>query len=67
MKATQLQLVSEIKDEKEREKYLGSYYASSDYMSVNPEFGTMDDLKEMVYKSHELGMYARCLASDILI
>lgn len=43
--------------EKNRKGTLGSYYAVKDYMAVNPEFGTMDDLKSLVKKSHELGMY----------
>jgi len=36
---------------------LGSYYSVLDYKAVNPEFGTMDDFKELVKKTHELGMY----------
>jgi glycosidase len=36
---------------------LGSYYSVMDYKAVNPEFGTMDDFKELVKKTHELGMY----------
>lgn len=35
---------------------LGSYYAVADYKSVNPEFGTVDDLKEFVRTAHSLGM-----------
>lgn len=35
---------------------LGSYYSISDYKAVNPEYGTMDDFKRLVNKSHELGM-----------
>ena len=30
-----------IKDDKKRNKMLGSYYAVSDYTKVNPEFGNM--------------------------
>jgi len=41
--------------EKNRKGSLGSYYAVSDYKAVNPEFGTMDDLKELVEKAHEMG------------
>jgi glycosidase len=33
---------------------LGSYYSISDYTAVNPEFGTMEDLKSLVNKAHEL-------------
>lgn len=34
---------------------LGSPYAASDYTSINPEFGTMDDFKHMVNEAHRLG------------
>ena len=56
-KATQTKLIEEIEDPKEQEKYLGSYYGIRDYLSVNPEFGTMDEFKALVNKIHELGMY----------
>ena len=36
---------------------LGSYYAVSDYTKVNPEFGTLEDFKNLVQKAHDLGMY----------
>ena len=36
---------------------LGSYYAVSDYTKVNPEFGSLEDFKNLVDKAHELGMY----------
>ncbi len=42
--------------EKNRKGSLGSYYAVKDYKSVNPEFGTMEDLKEFVRTAHSLGM-----------
>lgn len=35
---------------------LGSYYSVKDYMAVNPEFGDMEDLKELVVVAHERGM-----------
>lgn len=35
---------------------LGSYYACSDYTSTNPEFGTLDDFKQLVHYAHELGL-----------
>ncbi len=41
--------------EKNRKGSLGSYYAVSDYKAVNPEFGTMNDLKGLVNKAHEMG------------
>ncbi|MDE6072378.1 MAG: alpha-amylase, partial [Muribaculaceae bacterium] len=42
--------------EKNRKGRLGSYYAVQDYKAVNPEFGTIDDLKEFVSRAHQLGM-----------
>lgn len=38
----------------EKKGSLGSYYASSDYVSINPEFGSMQDFKELVVRAHEL-------------
>ena len=34
---------------------LGSYYAVMNYKEVNPEFGTMNDWKELVIHAHDLG------------
>ncbi len=34
---------------------LGSYYACSDYTATNPEFGTLDDFKQLVQTAHGLG------------
>ncbi|MBS1510277.1 MAG: alpha-glucosidase C-terminal domain-containing protein [Bacteroidetes bacterium] len=34
---------------------LGSYYACSDYTSINPEFGTLDDFKHLVQQAHQMG------------
>lgn len=42
--------------EKNRKGDLGSYYAVKDYKAVNPEFGTMEDLKEFVRTAHAHGM-----------
>lgn len=42
--------------EKNRKGTLGSYYAVRDYTAVNPEFGTMADLKALVKQAHGLGM-----------
>jgi len=42
---------------KNRKGKLGSYYAVKDYQGVNSEFGTLDDLKSLVKKAHEMGMY----------
>ncbi|AWL12523.1 Alpha-amylase [Saliniradius amylolyticus] len=43
--------------EKNRKGKLGSPYSVRDYYGVNPEFGTLDDLKSFVDRAHELGMY----------
>lgn len=56
-KATGDLSVEDIKDPEERKKYLGSYYAVSDYTAVNPEFGTKEDLDELVKTAHDNGMY----------
>ena len=56
-KATGDKFASEIKDPKEREKYLGSYYAVTDFRKINPEFGTIDDFRELVKTAHENGIY----------
>lgn len=41
---------------KNRKGTLGSYYSIADYSKINPEFGTIDDFKLLVQKSHEMGM-----------
>ncbi len=46
-----------IKDPEKRKKMLGSYYAVSDFTKINPEFGTINDFRELVKKSHENDMY----------
>src|SRR5688500_10837977 len=38
-----------------RQGSLGSYYACSDYQSVNPEFGTLQDFKQLTHQAHQLG------------
>ena len=35
---------------------LGSYYACSDYITINPEFGTTQDFMNVVNAAHALGM-----------
>jgi glycosidase len=40
-----------------RKGELGSYYSVKDYMRINPEFGDMNDFKDLVRKIHETGMY----------
>ena len=42
--------------QKDRKGTLGSYYSVADYKAFNPEFGTLDQFKEMVKKAHEDGM-----------
>lgn len=34
---------------------LGSYYAAKDYNAINPEFGTMEDFKNLVSKAQQMG------------
>jgi glycosidase len=43
--------------EKNRKGTLGSPYSVKDYFAVNPEFGTLDDLKSFVDAAHGLGMH----------
>ncbi len=40
-----------------RKGTLGSPYSVKDYYGVNPEFGTLDDLKHFVRAAHDLGLY----------
>jgi glycosidase len=46
--------ITPISKEK-RQGALGSYYACSDYTSVNPEFGSLEDFKRLVTTAHLLG------------
>ena len=39
-----------------RKGSLGSPYAVRDYFGVNPEFGTLADLRQLVQAAHQLGM-----------
>ncbi|MGB3155193.1 MAG: alpha-amylase family glycosyl hydrolase, partial [Chitinophagaceae bacterium] len=41
--------------QKNKKGSLGSYYACSDYTSVNTEFGTLEDFKNLVKQAHEMG------------
>lgn len=43
--------------EKNRKGSLGSPYSVKDYFGVNPEFGTLEDLKSFVDAAHGLGMH----------
>ena len=40
----------------DRKGTLGSYYAVADYTAVNPEFGTLNDFRELVRAAHVKGM-----------
>jgi len=40
-----------------RKGTLGSYYSVKDYKEVNPEFGSKEDFRRLVKRTHELGMY----------
>ncbi|HRX96256.1 MAG TPA: alpha-amylase family glycosyl hydrolase [Bacteroidales bacterium] len=42
---------------KNRKGTLGSFYSIRDFYDVNPEFGTLEDLKKLVKQVHALGMY----------
>lgn len=39
-----------------RKGELGSYYAVKDYKAFNPEFGTIEEFKEVVDSAHAMGM-----------
>jgi alpha-amylase len=56
-KATDGSFTSDIKDETERKKYLGSYYSVSDYKAINKEFGNKEDFKNLIETAHKNGIY----------
>lgn len=41
----------------EQAKYLGSYYAVSDFTEINPEFGTKEDFRKLITTAHNHGLY----------
>lgn len=41
---------------KDRKGTLGSYYAVADYTAINPEYGNLDDWKQLVQSIHDKGM-----------
>jgi len=43
--------------EKNRKGSLGSYYSVKNYVGIDPEFGNMEDFKNLVKEAHSLGMY----------
>jgi alpha-amylase len=56
-KATGDKSIEDITDPAEKKKYLGSWYAISDYTAVNPDMGTLVDFQELVKTAHDNGMY----------
>ncbi|WP_372644613.1 alpha-amylase family glycosyl hydrolase [Ancylomarina sp.] len=42
--------------EKNRKGSMGSCYAVADYRAVNPDYGTLEDLKTMVKQAQDMGM-----------
>lgn len=55
-KATGGKFASEFPKE-EQAKYLGSYYAVTDFTKINPEFGTIEDFRELISTAHDNGIY----------
>lgn len=49
--------IHDIENPKEREKYLGSYYAVSDFKATNPEFGNIEDFRKLVQTAHDNDMF----------
>jgi glycosidase len=45
-----------LKNRKETEESLGSYYSVQNYKKVNPNFGTEEDFRTLVKQAHELGL-----------
>tara|TARA_R110002096_G_scaffold386418_3_gene580497 strand:- start:50827 stop:52221 length:1395 start_codon:yes stop_codon:yes gene_type:complete len=41
--------------EEKRKGGLGSYYSIKDYKAVNPEFGSIEEFKNLVKQAHEMG------------
>ena len=56
-KATDGSFTTDIEDELERKKYLGSYYSVSDYKAINKEFGNKEDFKNLIDTAHKNGIY----------
>ena len=40
-----------------RKKYLGSYYAVSNFTEINPEFGKLEDFRDLIKTAHKNGIY----------
>ena len=56
-KATGGIFVSELDNEEDKAKMLGSYYAVADYKGINKNFGSIDDFRELVRTIHDNEMY----------
>ncbi|MFY7728591.1 MAG: alpha-amylase family glycosyl hydrolase [Flavobacterium sp.] len=56
-KATADKSIEDITNPEEKKKYLGSWYAISDYTAINPDLGTEADFKKLVQTAHANGMY----------
>ena len=56
-KATPDKSIEDIDEPNKEEKYLGSYYAISDYTAINPNFGNLQDFEELVETAHDNDMY----------
>jgi len=56
-KATADKSIEDITDPAEKKKYLGSWYAITDYTAVNPDLGTLEDFQKLVKTAHDNGMY----------
>ena len=56
-KATADKSIEDITDPEEKKKYLGSWYAISDYTAVNPDMGTLQDFQALDKTAHDNGMY----------
>ena len=41
--------------QKEKKGSLGSPYAAQDYTAINPEFGNLEDFKNLVNEAHKMG------------
>ncbi|NND64292.1 MAG: alpha-amylase [Flavobacteriaceae bacterium] len=50
-------MIEDIEDLEERKKYLGSYYAVSDFKAINPEFGDLNDFRKLLQTAHDNDMY----------
>lgn len=56
-KAENLSLIESIEDESQRKRTLGSPYAIADYTTIHPDYGSMQDFKQLVSKAHALGIF----------